>query len=546
VATDNVVYKSVDGGATFAAAGQGLRANYNYHRVVCSPADPDRLIACPYLHGGLLPYWSDDAGATWHPVERYHAEEAMEMNYYNAKPVAFDPEQAAAAVMNSHMMVRTDDGGRTWHYSGNGYTGARLMDISFVSETVMLWGLTDYGVFLTKDGGASFTGLGVPRAYGAKSIGSADMRGDTILAAVGGWSAQDIVRSTDRGGTWVPALVCGEAFTFVRFNPDAPDVVYANRWISRNGGAAWQPVPDGYEIGAMHPDDGNRVYGYRSAGGGTWEIAESTDAGLTWQVLGVPVSLSAVADMSADPFSAETHLLVAAAGKGLYEYRDGSWIQRGHDAGLGTFSGQGVHSVRFDPLRRGFAWAGKRGYDRHGDGVYLSADHGASWTNVTANLGPFNDIWNIDVSPFDGTVYATGPGAWTYPGTISDGDDLPDDWEVMVFGHLSFSGNDDPDNDGSQNLSEYVAGTDPSDPSSRFQISSFASSAGGQAGGGFCVGFASVAGRLYDVLYKDGLLDPTWLVLVGDIVGDGSVKEVVDPDPVGRRFYRIQARIPQY
>ncbi len=43
----------------------------------------------------------------------------------------------------------------------------------------------------------------------------------------------------------------------------------------------------------------------------------------------------------------------------------------------------------------------------------------------------------------------------------SDGDGLPDDWEMAHFGSLAHAPNGDADGDGVSNLNEYRAGTDP-------------------------------------------------------------------------------------
>ncbi|HWA27858.1 MAG TPA: LamG-like jellyroll fold domain-containing protein [Lacunisphaera sp.] len=50
------------------------------------------------------------------------------------------------------------------------------------------------------------------------------------------------------------------------------------------------------------------------------------------------------------------------------------------------------------------------------------------------------------------------------PNPDTDGDDLPDAWELQHFGNLaSYIGADDPDGDGLTNLQEYQGGTDPLD-----------------------------------------------------------------------------------
>jgi len=49
----------------------------------------------------------------------------------------------------------------------------------------------------------------------------------------------------------------------------------------------------------------------------------------------------------------------------------------------------------------------------------------------------------------------------------TDGDGLPDPWEIQYFGHLDYGANDDPDLDGAVNIDEYEAGTDPTDPLSK-------------------------------------------------------------------------------
>ncbi len=48
----------------------------------------------------------------------------------------------------------------------------------------------------------------------------------------------------------------------------------------------------------------------------------------------------------------------------------------------------------------------------------------------------------------------------------SDGDGLPDAWELDRFGHLNWGPGDDPDYDGLLNIDEYMNNTDPNNPDS--------------------------------------------------------------------------------
>ena len=52
----------------------------------------------------------------------------------------------------------------------------------------------------------------------------------------------------------------------------------------------------------------------------------------------------------------------------------------------------------------------------------------------------------------------------------SDGDGLPDAWEMQYFKTLAYGPLDDPDHDGMNNLAEYLAGTDPTDPKSKLAL----------------------------------------------------------------------------
>lgn len=117
-----------------------------------------------------------------------------------------------------------------------------------------------------------------------------------------------------------------------------------------------------------------------------------------------------------------------------------------------------------------------------------------------------------------------------------DANGLPDWWEEWYFG--AAAGADpaaDADGDGMTNLAEFLAGTDPLNPSSRLAVTGY-----GLGPGGFSMSFATVAGKTYAVDYSDTLQG--WSVLRSGIAGTGGMVQVNDPSAGGdaQRFYRLR------
>jgi hypothetical protein len=75
------------------------------------------------------------------------------------------------------------------------------------------------------------------------------------------------------------------------------------------------------------------------------------------------------------------------------------------------------------------------------------------------SLEPEPNGGRVDMGAYGNTPEATSRSADT------GGDGLPDDWEVLHFGHLDFSAEDDPDADGIRNMTEYLFGWNPMSPS---------------------------------------------------------------------------------
>ena len=123
--------------------------------------------------------------------------------------------------------------------------------------------------------------------------------------------------------------------------------------------------------------------------------------------------------------------------------------------------------------------------------------------------------------------------------TDSDGDGMPDSWEIAhgLNPHNPADANLDPDGDGMTNLQEFLAGTDPHDPNSKLTAT-----ATRNASHQTVIHFTAQPYVSYTVQYKNSLTDPVWLKLT-DIPAASTTRNLDIPDTTGtagnRRFYRV-------
>lgn len=117
----------------------------------------------------------------------------------------------------------------------------------------------------------------------------------------------------------------------------------------------------------------------------------------------------------------------------------------------------------------------------------------------------------------------------------SNGNGLPDFWEDQYFGGLGVDPSRDTDGDGLPNLDEYKAGTNPTDPSSRFAFIDVAP----HPDGGTAVQWSSVEGTRYIIERSLHVLNGYAPIMSG-IVATPPVNTYQDSTAGPIHFYRLR------
>jgi len=151
------------------------------------------------------------------------------------------------------------------------------------------------------------------------------------------------------------------------------------------------------------------------------------------------------------------------------------------------------------------------------------AYHSNKFTVVVTNAG----------TPAQGIISGS---AFLFVLADSDGDRIPDDWEISNGLNYTnaLDGTNDLVGDTMINRDEWVAVTDPQDPQSYLKVDQL------DALSGATLRFIAVSNKSYTIQFSDALGNPEWHNLV-DVNARTTNRNavVVDPAPGARRYYRL-------
>jgi len=173
--------------------------------------------------------------------------------------------------------------------------------------------------------------------------------------------------------------------------------------------------------------------------------------------------------------------------------------------------------------------------------VTTGAGGSASFTNSVASPVPIGQIITATATDPAGNTSSLSAGV-AVTGTDSVGDGITDAWRKEYFGGSGTTTNStscatcDPDNDGYNNLQNFITGSNPTNAATRLMMGSVSNN-----GVNVTVSFSSIQGIVYRVEFKDNLDSAGWSILADQIIGAGGVIQLTDPGAgmLSERFYRV-------
>ena len=469
------LYRTRDGGATWTQLASGLPSPDRIGRasVAIAPSDPDvvyALVAEAASIGAdrvLGVFRSANGGTSWTDVSSPQVRAEEQMSYNNAIAVhPLDPNHVVCGGVDLHL---TTNGGATWRRASQwdaerdtpDYAHADHHELVFApSMPGRLYSANDGGCDLSEDGGRQWTNRSKTlatnmfydfdvaqtdaRVYGGGAqdngtlVTNTGLPGDffELLGGDGGWRVIDSreaghiyasfqfggmyrfrngshrkvsppFRPEDSGGVWM---------VYITFDPDDSDVVYTgNQRVYRtsNDGLSWDaltPVLDGSPLSAIEvaPADTHHIYVGTENGG----FFRSLDRGVTWSANLATSVLPGVmiTRIESSPLDASDVFVTVANFGNSHVFRSRDAGATWQDIDRGLLPDVPHHALLLRPD------APTHLYVCGDAGVFVTKNHGATWSNATANL-PNVMIVDLVFQAATRTLFAAtyGRSAWSVP-----------------------------------------------------------------------------------------------------------------------------------
>jgi photosystem II stability/assembly factor-like uncharacterized protein len=367
VGTFNGVFKSTDGGGSWASASRGLPGQaVRINDIAVSPSDPDVLYAGSEANGVFR---SADSGETWTAVS------AGLPGHIGAVEIdAANPDRVWAGVRSG--VFFSTNGGKTWSRRGRGLSpGSDVVGLTFErSGGGWIYAATIHTVFRSANEGKLWTRVNSGLRNGSYvDIAVAPATPSVVFAG----SGTGLYRSNDRGGSWtrLPSPAVESGIRALAFQGSRLLVaVNSTLLYSDDLGATFRTahVPPAARITDLAAGAG-LVYGaVADLQAGT--VFRSKDHGNTWEEARTGIHSLAIDTVAVDP--ADADVLFAGGEAGLFRSADRGVSWSHVDLGATPNNVTRINTVLFGPADSALVFAGS-GFGP--GGLFRSQDGGETW-----------------------------------------------------------------------------------------------------------------------------------------------------------------------
>jgi photosystem II stability/assembly factor-like uncharacterized protein len=293
VGSKNDVHVSFDRGRTWQGRNTPWVAISMTLAVAVDPTNPDRILIGHEMYGCIRR--SETGGQTWKYALPDLGEEppSKHMSIYQIVFASSQPSTLYAASGISSMafvvpretqgcgVFKSTNGGKSWFPVNLGLEAADLNTFALAvhpsNPDLVYVGTLDNGVFVTTDGGATWSksGSGMP-PVDVRSLAIDSSHPDIVYAGTDGMA---LFKSVDGGKTWQRSSVGLNPEALVRsivVDPVRPEYVYAadrrsGVYRSTDGGRSWVQIKEGLTTRAVNrlaiSPDGKTLYAATEGGG---------------------------------------------------------------------------------------------------------------------------------------------------------------------------------------------------------------------------------------------------------------------------------------